>query len=489
MDAPTQENIRESISRLESSLPLFQQDIIHLAWGFAFHPDQNSLLREIGAHNKKLAETLLIFRRALRQATASMPPDLEPAIDRIHLHYVINTNGPIPEGAGEDPFDVFRAAARYGHSLCVEVAGDAEQSVLRVNETEKAGPGWSIVPDRSAAWSLRAAAPAINRVRYDRDDVIPSAVLGFDENTAGYTLHYAMTLADFSHLAYFSRDYVEKQVRQWGYDAFAWINNPDTDTQAFLAGKDGHLMLCFRGTSSGADALVDLRLLKTDAFGGRGRVHSGFQKALNSVWDEVQAATDALGAGKKLFISGHSLGAALAQLAAHRLALGGYPVTGVYVYGSPRVGNRDFKATYDELLMDKTFLHINDGDIVTRVPPQVLGFYHLGGPPRVFDEGHTIRMGDAEQTPVPEQDFDGMDAATRQAIQEQTEAAQAALEAYTRFLEKAPENFQAFSYATQFEDGAVDNHGKDQYLFKLGCAIVDSEWARLTLPGERQTNL
>ncbi|MBK8425956.1 MAG: hypothetical protein IPL27_08305 [Lewinellaceae bacterium] len=47
---------------------------------------------------------------------------------------------------------------------------------------------------------------------------------------------------------------------------------------------------------------------KSDAFGGRGRVHRGFQQSLDSVWAQVQAAVDALGADKKLFICGHSLG-------------------------------------------------------------------------------------------------------------------------------------------------------------------------------------
>ncbi|MBK6622374.1 MAG: hypothetical protein IPG32_16410 [Saprospirales bacterium] len=37
------------------------------------------------------------------------------------------------------------------------------------------------------------------------------------------------------------------------------------------------------------------------------------------------------GALEKLFVCGHSLGAALAELAAHRFALADYPVAGVYV--------------------------------------------------------------------------------------------------------------------------------------------------------------
>ncbi|MDX2133448.1 MAG: lipase family protein [Saprospiraceae bacterium] len=479
MPVPTQESIQQSLLRLKKSLPLFQQDIRHIAWAFAFLPHQDRLLKEIHAHNPKLAESLLIFRKRLRDASADAA--LESVIDHLFLHYVINTDGPIPEQEEEDFFDVFDAAVRYARTLCVGVSkGQHEDAILRLNGKEVVCRGWGPVLGTSAAWSLRQIGKEVNKARYGRNDVIPPVAFGFDEQGGDYRLQNAMTLADFSHMAYFEPTYVEELVRQWGYSAFHWIDDAGTDTQAFVTGKENHVVVCFRGTSSGKDALADVNFFKTEAFGGRGQVHRGFQQSLDSVWAKVQSAVNAHGANKKIFVCGHSLGAALAQLAAHRLALSNYPVAGVYVFGSPRVGNREFREVYNALLEEITFLHINHLDIVTQLPPQLFGFQHLGGPPRLFDIGHFMRRDDTmEENTGNEQRFEDLDTTTQEAIRQSMEAVQTSIKASTQFLDTSPQEFSGASYGTEFETGVVDDHGMDQYIFKFGCAIVDGEWQRL----------
>ena len=70
-------------------------------------------------------------------------------------------------------------------------------------------------------------------------------------------------------------------------------------------------------------------------------------------------------------MTGNSLGAALATLAADRYG----NVQGVYTFGSPKVGNDVFK----EKFIVKTYSIVNNKDIVTRVPPP--GIYkHVGTP-------------------------------------------------------------------------------------------------------------
>lgn len=478
MSVPTQENIRQSLSTLQQNRPLSQQDMRNIAWAFAFSPSQDQLLMEIHAHNHKLAEVLLIFRSRLLQASAT---DLETAIDHLILHYIINTDGLIPESEQEDHFNVFDAATRYARTMCVDVSkGENEDAVLHLNGGEVLCPGWGAVPGMSAAWSLRQIGPEINRARYGRNDVIPPTAFGFHADAENYSLPNAMTLADCAHLAYFEPAYVEKNLQLRGYTAFRWVENADTDTQAFVAGKDKHLIVCFRGTSSGKDALADVNFFKTDAFGGRGRVHRGFQQSLDSVWPQVQAAVDALGADKKLFFCGHSLGAALAQLAAHRFALSTYSVAGIYVFGSPRVGTQTFKEAYNELLENKTFLHINHQDLVTQLPPMLFGFQYLGGPFRQFDAGHLISIPDAVQEDHPaELYFADLDAGSQEALQQQIEAVRTSIAASTDFLHMAPQQFSGASYGTDFKSGAMDDHGMAEYLFKFGCAIVEGEWQEL----------
>lgn len=483
MSRPSQENIQQSLVALEKDGALRQNDFFNIVWAFAFHPKQDLFLLEIHAHNNKLAETLIVFRKPLREAVAQRD-DLAPIVDQVFLHYIVNTDGPIHEAEGSDSFDVFDAATRYAQSLNVGVSKDANgESILHIDEKEVPCPAWGAVPGYSAAWSLRMVGPVINKVRYGREDVIPSFVFGFDENAKGHTLENAMTLADCAHLAYFKPAYVQRQLKTWGYDSFRWVEDAASDTQVFVAGKDGHLIVCFRGTSSGKDALVDLNFFKTKAFGGRGKVHRGFNGALDSVWAKVQAAVAALGPDKKLFICGHSLGAALAQLAAHRFALGGYAVASVYVYGSPRSGNREFMEAYNELLEEKTFLHINNKDIVTQIPLQLLGFHHLGGSPRSFNNGHVIDNlsppSAATETDGEETAFEMLPPEKQEAIRQQMYDVEQSIRAATRFLTTNPNQLSAGSYGTQFEAGAMDEHGMDQYLFKFACAIVDGEWGRV----------
>lgn len=479
MPVPTQENIQQSFAKLQEGAPLFRQDFFNIAREFVFSPDQDVLLMQIHQHNQKLAEALLIFRHLLQEAAAGA--ELEAVIDHLLLHYIINTDAPIPELEEEDPFDVFDAVRRYAQTLFVAVnKGPEGESVLHLNGKQEVCPEWTIVLGCSAAWSLRQAGPVINRARYGRNDVIPSVAFGFDEAPAGYRLQNAMMLADFSHLAYFEPDYVEKHLRQWGYTAFRWIEDADTDTQAFVAGKGQHLVVCFRGTSSGKDALADLNFFKTAAFGGRGRVHQGFQQSLDGVWTQVQAAVDALGTDKKIFVCGHSLGAAIAQLAAHRLALNTYPLSGVYVYGSPRTGNQEFREAYNELLEANTFLHINHEDIVTQVPPQLFGFQHVGGAPRKFNEAHSISRPDAPQADDGSQlRFEDLKVEDQEALQQQMQEVQRSIAAATRFLRTSPQQFSGASYGTTFESGGIDDHSMDQYLFKFACALVEGEWKRV----------
>jgi len=76
-----------------------------------------------------------------------------------------------------------------------------------------------------------------------------------------------------------------------------------------------------------------------------------------------------------VWFTGHSLGAALATLAASR-----YQTAGVYTFGSPLVGNQSFAAAFNAVFHDgagsRSFRYVNDHDVVTQVPPGPLAFPH-----------------------------------------------------------------------------------------------------------------
>ena len=98
--------------------------------------------------------------------------------------------------------------------------------------------------------------------------------------------------------------------------------------------------------------------------------HEGFQRALNVVWPEVEAA---LPPGMPLLICGHSLGGALALLAASRLAARSPRVC---TFGAPRVGNEAWGRRLLEATGNQVVRYVNEEDIIASVPSRRLGYAH-----------------------------------------------------------------------------------------------------------------
>jgi len=114
------------------------------------------------------------------------------------------------------------------------------------------------------------------------------------------------------------------------------INTYDRQhSQGFLAYADGDFILSVRGTSELGDWLSDLNYAKTD-FRGGGRVHRGFYNQFLAIEPDIARDLNDFH-DKPLLVTGHSLGAGPAQMAGVW-----FQATEGYVFGSPRVGNRDF---------------------------------------------------------------------------------------------------------------------------------------------------
>lgn len=142
----------------------------------------------------------------------------------------------------------------------------------------------------------------------------------------------------------------------------ALIKTGDSSQNRFAA-------LVFRGTNELVDWLVDFDAIP-ESWSGAGLVHHGFANALESVWDKIKTSLgNNVPSDCPLFITGHSLGAALATLASSLL----HP-QGLYTFGSPRVGDRDFAAALSGV---SVFRVVNNRDAVTTVPPPV-PFHHVG---------------------------------------------------------------------------------------------------------------
>lgn len=125
--------------------------------------------------------------------------------------------------------------------------------------------------------------------------------------------------------------------------------------------EEGVLVLVFRGTQPNiTDIASDLKADLVSAPGG-GKVHRGFLEAFQKVELQIKAACDQH-AGLPLYITGHSLGGALAMLATRYLANDSTGAT--YTYGCPRAGDDEFYKN----IKTPVYRIVNAADAVPRVP-------------------------------------------------------------------------------------------------------------------------
>jgi hypothetical protein len=126
-------------------------------------------------------------------------------------------------------------------------------------------------------------------------------------------------------------------------------------------------VVAFRGTAGLRDIVTDLMAWRTRWAPG-GKVHAGFACALRRVWPTLVLS---LGEREgRLVYTGHSLGGALATLAATLV-----PPDALYTFGSPRVGDSAFARLLERI--DPTRI-TGCADLVCAVPPDWLGFSHVG---------------------------------------------------------------------------------------------------------------
>ncbi|KAI0746036.1 alpha/beta-hydrolase [Earliella scabrosa] len=113
------------------------------------------------------------------------------------------------------------------------------------------------------------------------------------------------------------------------------------------------------------------------------KLHDGFQKTQGRTADLVLSTVQsglAASGFKKVLVTGHSLGAAVASLDAAmlRMALPADVAVDAIVFGLPRVGNSAWADLFDSLV--PTFVHVtNQDDVVPNVPPHFLDFQHPSG--------------------------------------------------------------------------------------------------------------
>jgi hypothetical protein len=220
----------------------------------------------------------------------------------------------------------------------------------------------------------------------------------FRPQATGFDLVNAWWLIEASTLAYAGEDFARGKFQEAGFPEVAFFTGDST--QCYVVSNDAFLILVFRGTEirkrAGqfgihnimADVEADADILLVDS-GHGGKVHRGFQEALDEIWEKkglLQYLRGKETPGRPFWFTGHSLGAALATLAAARYGRS----QDLYTFGSPRVGDLDFKNGFPV----KAYRFVNHRDIVTRVPPP--GLYRHVGEEKYLDSQGLLRDGEEE---------------------------------------------------------------------------------------------
>lgn len=226
-----------------------------------------------------------------------------------------------------------------------------------------------------------------------------ASVAPFNLQPRGFDPTNATWLVDAALLAYAQPDFAWPQFRK-GFLAPGKFFSGES-TQAYAAISDSFAVVAFRGTEvrDVKDFLVDSVLTDADfvptTWAGGGNVHHGFQAALEEVWalsdGGLKAFLQSVKTGpqgpRKIWFTGHSLGAGLATLAAGRYAAdnGGDSNCSLYTYASPRVGNADFARAFP---VKNVCRFVHDNDAVPRLPPPNLGYKHVGEPWLIDADGN-----------------------------------------------------------------------------------------------------
>tara|TARA_R100000541_G_scaffold8519_2_gene16106 strand:+ start:4762 stop:5544 length:783 start_codon:yes stop_codon:yes gene_type:complete len=163
---------------------------------------------------------------------------------------------------------------------------------------------------------------------------------------------------------------IKKEIAPHAKSDLISINN----AECLITKLNGQLWIAFRGTQPNQlnDLKADLNMFKEKS-DSAGMVHGGFKEEVDELWEEVVKELQRNGKLAKprdVYFCGHSLGGAMATIAASRYTL----AEGLFTFGSPRVGGKQFVDT----CCVPHYRFVNNNDLVAKVPPAILGFKHDG---------------------------------------------------------------------------------------------------------------
>jgi hypothetical protein len=175
-----------------------------------------------------------------------------------------------------------------------------------------------------------------------------------------------------------------------------FIDDPSSDIQIGITINDEqqNVAIVFRGSESLKDWYYDLQIYKHNLKDNIW-VHSGFYKQLHAdnihlciitkIQSIIQQHPD-----YKIFVTGHSLGGALATLFGYILSYEVENMITVVSFASPRIGNKPWKKSFESKPNLTHFRVCNNRDLVTATPS--INYYHVGTDIRLYNDSYYINV-------------------------------------------------------------------------------------------------
>lgn len=226
----------------------------------------------------------------------------------------------------------------------------------------------------------------------------------------------AWWLAEAALLAYDDPANVCRAFARGGFEVCGGAPLTAGAVQCYVVRNDAAVIVAFRGTEVVhrdsergyiaksvdvvSDIVTNMKVAPHELEGGAW-VHEGFHAALEGILEpQLRPVLQSVRGHRSLWLTGHSLGGALAAVGCHYLS----HVRGAYTFGAPRVGD----ARFVQSLQTPLWRLVNNADLVTRVPPArpdpaltwlTAGYAHAGT--AVHLDGDAVRFDVSDEAEPP----------------------------------------------------------------------------------------